>query len=99
MPFLIGMLILKIAINNVTNHLCSKYTYVGISLNELSGLVLTCTDAQRNAQGNCPIANGEQTIKSLGLDKFTIHMCALILFAMIIFFRGAAYLAIRFIKW
>lgn len=77
----------------------AKYTYVGISLNELSGLVLTCTPAQRNAQGQCPIAKGEQTIAALGLDKFTIHMCALVLVAMIIFFRAGAYLAIRFIKW
>lgn len=77
----------------------AKYTYVGISLNELHGLVLTCTDAQRNAAGNCPIPDGETTIKTLGLDSFSIHQCALILLAMIIFFRAGAYLAIRFIKW
>eukprot|EP00026_Physarum_polycephalum_P005293 Phypoly_transcript_05325.p1 GENE.Phypoly_transcript_05325~~Phypoly_transcript_05325.p1 ORF type:complete len:643 (+),score=84.35 Phypoly_transcript_05325:233-1930(+) len=77
----------------------AKYTYVGISLNELHGLAITCTPAQLNAKGVCPISSGEQTIESLGLDKYTMHQCALILVAMIIFFRAAAYLAIRFIKW
>jgi len=77
----------------------AKYSYVGISLNELHGLVITCTPAQLNAQGVCPISSGEQTIKSLGFDKYTIHECALVLVAMIIFFRACAYLAIRFIKW
>ena len=76
-----------------------NYTYVGISLNELSGLKLTCTAAQRNSQGACPISTGEQTIASLGFDKFSIRECALVLVAMIIFFRACAYLAIRFIKW
>jgi ATP-binding cassette subfamily G (WHITE) protein 2 len=76
-----------------------KYTYVGISLNELQGLMITCTAAQLSAKGVCPISSGEQTIETLGLDKYTIHGCALILVAMIIFFRLMAYLAIRFIKW
>eukprot|EP01111_Echinosteliopsis_oligospora_P006031 TRINITY_DN1997_c0_g2_i1.p1 TRINITY_DN1997_c0_g2~~TRINITY_DN1997_c0_g2_i1.p1 ORF type:complete len:623 (+),score=155.49 TRINITY_DN1997_c0_g2_i1:63-1931(+) len=76
----------------------AKYTYVGISLNELQGLVLTCTDAQRNAAGNCPVPNGEFTIKALGLDKYSITMCAFVLVAFITFFRTGAYFAIRFIK-
>jgi ATP-binding cassette subfamily G (WHITE) protein 2 len=76
-----------------------KYAYVGIALNELTGLVLTCKDSERNAAGNCPIQNGEQTIRTLGLDVLTIEACAGVLIAMIVFFRVGAYLAIRYIKW
>jgi ATP-binding cassette subfamily G (WHITE) protein 2 len=77
----------------------AKYTYVGIALNELTGLVLTCTEAQKNAAGNCPIPNGEFTIQQLGLDKLSIEICAIVLVGMIVFFRVAAYLSIRYIKW
>ena len=38
-----------------------KYTYVGISLNELDGLVLHCKPDQLNAQGKCPTTSGQQT--------------------------------------
>jgi len=75
----------------------AKYTYVGVALNELTGLVLTCTDAQRNAAGECP--GGEATIAALGLNKLTISSCAWVLILMIVVFRAGAYLAIRFIKW
>lgn len=78
----------------------AKYTYVGVALNELQGLVLTCTDAQRaKGNGTCPTPNGEFTIKELGLDSLTVTGCAFTLLAMIVFFRVAAYLSIRFIKW
>lgn len=70
----------------------AKYTYVGISLNELTGLTIKCDAA------NCPIKNGEQTIKTLGLDSYSIPMCSGILLVMIFVLRVGAYLAIRFIK-
>jgi ATP-binding cassette subfamily G (WHITE) protein 2 len=75
----------------------AKYTYVGVALNELQGLTLSCTDAQRNAAGACP--GGEDTIRSLGLDSLTIPICAIVLVGMVIVFRIGAYLAIRHIKW
>jgi hypothetical protein len=38
-----------------------QYTYVGISLNELTGLVITCTPAQLEAAGGtCATTSGEQ---------------------------------------
>jgi hypothetical protein len=38
-----------------------KYSYEGISLNELSGLVITCTPEQlAKAGGTCPITSGQQ---------------------------------------
>lgn len=72
----------------------AKYTYVGISLNELSGLVLSCSDAGTN---KC-IPDGETTIKSLGLDYISIGGCIGALFAFIIFCRVVAYLGVRFLK-
>jgi ATP-binding cassette subfamily G (WHITE) protein 2 len=75
-----------------------KYTYVGISLNELSGLQLTCTATQLNADGNCPITSGSQTIATLGLDRFTIGACIGALILYIFVCRIGAYVAVRFIK-
>jgi len=75
----------------------AKYTYVGISLNELSGLKLTCLPSQLK-DGKCPIPDGETTMRTLGLDKFTMVECSLVLVAFIVFFRAGAYFAIRYIK-
>ncbi|PRP87833.1 hypothetical protein PROFUN_04307 [Planoprotostelium fungivorum] len=74
-----------------------KWAYTGISINELTGLVITCTDAQR-VNGVCPIERGEQTIQNLGFDKFNIGECIGALFAIIIGCRIIAFLALRFIK-
>jgi len=73
-----------------------KYVYVGISLNELTDLKLTCTESE--IQGNKCISTGETTIKSLGLDYISIGGCIGALFAFIIGFRGIAFLGIRFLK-
>lgn len=75
----------------------AKYTYVGVALNELTDLTLSCTDAQKNAAGVCP--GGEVTMANLGLDKLTVPICASILVCMVVLFRVGAYLAIRYIKW
>lgn len=72
----------------------TKYTYVGISLNELEGLVLSCADAGSN---KC-IPDGETTIRSLGLDYISIGGCIGVLIAFIIFCRVVAYLGVRFLK-
>jgi len=73
-----------------------KYVYVGIGLNELRGLKLTCTQADIDA--NKCITNGETTIANLGFDYITIWGCALILISFIIIYRILAYLGIRFLK-
>jgi len=74
-----------------------KYTYIGISLNELTGLKLTCTPAELAvaAGGVCPITSGEQVIQTLGMEKYHMWECALVLLAMILFFRIVAYCAMR----
>jgi len=74
-----------------------KWAYVGASLNELSGLRITCNDDQL-VNGACPITSGEQTIASLGFDKYTIGECIGALLAIIVGCRIIAYLALRFIK-
>jgi ATP-binding cassette subfamily G (WHITE) protein 2 len=73
-----------------------KYVYVGLSLNELQGLQLTCT-ANETASGKC-IPNGEATIKDLGLDYISIGGCIGVLFCYIIGCRTIAFFGIRYLK-
>lgn len=73
-----------------------KYTYTALSLNELSGLVLTCTEAE-TASGKC-ITNGETIIKNNGFDFITLGGCAGALIAFIIGTRVIAYLGLRYLK-
>ena len=75
-----------------------KYTYIGISLNELAGLELYCTEAQL-VNGQCPITTGEQTIENLGLDSYSIGGCIGALILYIFIARVIAFLALKFIKW
>ena len=74
-----------------------KYTYVGIALNELTGLELHCTEKQL-VNGKCPITTGEQTIKTLGLDAYTIGGCIGALILYIFLARVIAFLALKFLK-
>ena len=78
-----------------------KYTYVGISLNELGGLRLYCSPAAlaKAANGVCPITSGDQVIENLGLDQYTRGGCAGILVLYIVFCRVVAFLGVRYIKW
>ena len=71
-----------------------KYVYVGISLNELQGLNLTC-----NLADPTKCSTGQSKITELGLDYISISGCAGTLIAMIIFFRALAYLGVRHVKW
>ena len=75
-----------------------KYTYVGIALNELEGLTLRCLDSQL-VNGKCPITAGEQTIKTLGLDAYTIGGCIGALILYIVLARTIAFFALKKIKW
>ena len=69
-----------------------KYSYVAVSLNELSGLSIDC-------QGQSGCKDAGATISTLGLDQLSIGVCAVALIVMIIGCRFIAYLGIRFIKW
>ncbi len=69
-----------------------KYSFVGIALNELTDLDLSCAGAK-----TC-ISSGNVTIKANGYDQYTIGYCIGILIVYIVGCRLMAYLALRFIK-
>ncbi|KAI8892150.1 hypothetical protein BC833DRAFT_570403, partial [Globomyces pollinis-pini] len=71
-----------------------KYVYVGISLNEMQGLELSCTLADKS---RC--VTGANRSADLGLDYISIHGCAIVLISMIVFFRFLSYLGVRYVKW
>ena len=73
-----------------------KYSYVGISLNELQDLKLTCTTSDREHL-SC-IENGETIIQELGLDYLNIAGCVGALVGFIVICRGIAFLGVRFLK-
>ncbi|KAL4440224.1 hypothetical protein ABPG75_003225 [Micractinium tetrahymenae] len=77
-----------------------RYSYLGVALNELNGLVLTCTPDQlaKTKDGACPITSGQQTVDSLGLGELTIGQNAAVLAGYVLICRTVAYLGIRFIK-
>jgi ATP-binding cassette subfamily G (WHITE) protein 2 len=59
--------------------------------------VLYCTPSEL-VNGQCPLTSGEQVIKKEGFDYITIWGCALVLIAMIIFFRILAFVGLRWVK-
>jgi hypothetical protein len=71
-----------------------KYVYVGISLNELTGLDLACSLADKT---KCSTGAGK--IAELGLDYISIEGCIGTLIGMIFFFRFLSYLGVRYVKW
>jgi ATP-binding cassette subfamily G (WHITE) protein 2 len=73
-----------------------KYAFVGVAINEFSGLDLRCTDAQVEA-GTC-ISQGETIMEQKGYDQYTIQFAAGMLVVYIICCRIIAFLALRFLK-
>eukprot|EP01035_Chromulina_nebulosa_P021369 gene21369-27686_t len=73
-----------------------KYSFVGVALNELEGLVLTCTAAQ--VKKNACTRTGEVIMAQKGYDQYTIGFCAGILAVYIVGCRIIGYLGLRFIK-
>jgi ATP-binding cassette subfamily G (WHITE) protein 2 len=61
------------------------------------GLKLHC-DPDELVGGSCPLTSGEQVIEQEGFDYITIWGCALVLLAMIVFFRILAFVGLRWIK-
>jgi ATP-binding cassette, subfamily G (WHITE), member 2 len=74
----------------------TKYTFVGIALNELSGLNLTCA-AGTEGTGACT-DRGETLIGERGYDYINIGGCIGALIAYIIVCRSIAFLGVRFLK-
>jgi ABC-type multidrug transport system ATPase subunit len=73
-----------------------KYCFVGIALNELKGLELSCTDAQI-AQNTC-ISTGEAIIEQKGYDQYHEDFCVGILVVYIVGCRLLAFIALKFLK-
>jgi ATP-binding cassette subfamily G (WHITE) protein 2 len=73
-----------------------KYCFVGIALNELKGLELSCTAAEI-ASNKC-ISSGETIIIQKGYDQYQEDFCVGILIVYIVGCRLLAYLALKFIK-
>jgi len=73
-----------------------KYTFVGVAINELSGLEYTCT-AKQIAANTC-VRTGEETMADKGYDQYTMGFCAGILVVYIFGCRLVAFLALRFFK-
>lgn len=70
-----------------------KYVFVGVALNELEGLELTCNPGEK-----CLFTNGEQIADMYGYSEYSIGFCVGILIVLIVGFRLLAYIGLRFIK-
>lgn len=73
-----------------------KYAFVGVAINEMTGLELSCTDAEI-ASAKC-IPNGEIIMEQKGYDEYSIQYNFGILIVYIVGCRLIAFLALRFIK-
>eukprot|EP00602_Paraphysomonas_sp_CaronLab_P006649 CAMPEP_0185035536 /NCGR_PEP_ID=MMETSP1103-20130426/27085_1 /TAXON_ID=36769 /ORGANISM="Paraphysomonas bandaiensis, Strain Caron Lab Isolate" /LENGTH=593 /DNA_ID=CAMNT_0027572661 /DNA_START=1 /DNA_END=1782 /DNA_ORIENTATION=+ len=73
-----------------------KYAYVGIAINELQDLELSCTQDEIDA-GSC-ISSGQTIMDQKGYDQYDISSLAGYLFLYIVVTRIIAYLGLRFIK-
>ena len=74
-----------------------KYVYVGVAVNEFSGLELTCT-TEEISNGACKFTDGEQVMETFGYDIYSVGFCVGTLIIYIICCRFIAYIALRFIK-
>lgn len=72
----------------------TKYSYVGIALNEFSGLELKCDQA---AGVKCT-PDGQTSIVALGLDSISLGGCIGVLCGYVCFCQIVAFIAVRFIK-
>lgn len=76
-----------------------KFGYVGLTINEYTGLKYECgTKAVPAACDKDSVLFGEETMKKFGYDRYTINYCAGCLIAYIVVCRTASYLALRFWK-
>lgn len=83
-----------------------KYAFVGVSLNENDGLLITCTQSELDSTNKCiippintPPYTGAAFNSYYGYDNYTTSYCAGILIAYIIISRLIGYVALRYIKY
>lgn len=70
-----------------------KYAFIGVALNEMHDLTLTCTPGV-----SACVSQGSTLIDQKGYDEYTISFCAGMLIMYIVGYRILAYLGLRFIK-
>ena len=73
-----------------------KYVFVGLAINELSGLSMTCTDAEV-AKKAC-VRTGESIMQARGYDQYSMGFCAGMLVVYVVVCRFIAYVALRYFK-
>jgi ATP-binding cassette subfamily G (WHITE) protein 2 len=74
----------------------TKYAFVGVALNELSGLEIEC---DINPPSSCsPITSGEQIIAANGYDLTSLDFCIGMLIVLIVGARILAYVGLRYLK-
>jgi ATP-binding cassette subfamily G (WHITE) protein 2 len=83
-----------------------KYAFVGVSLNENDGLLITCTQSELDSTNKCiippintPPYTGEAFNSFYGYDNYTKSYCAGILIAYIVISRLIGYIALKYIKY
>lgn len=80
----------------------NRYTFIAVSINENSGLNLTCDRGELvevNGTLQCPTPDGQAVLDRLGMSSSSLGRCAVVLLAYIIIVRCAAFVAVRKIKW
>ena len=78
-----------------------KYSFVGISLNENSGLEINCVAPSKTCSAPCLIdktCTGSQINTFMGYADYTIGFCAGILVLFVFGCKIISYLGLRFIK-
>lgn len=78
-----------------------KYGYIGLCINEYTGLELQC-GTTANPSGACVPSKdtylGETTMATFGYDRYTVGYCAGCMIVYIAVCRITSYLALRFLK-
>lgn len=89
---------MSLNVNNVLqglNHLSPiKYAIANLAPYSMHGQVFHCSDAQRLADGSCPVDSGEQVLKLYNLDT-SVPMNIMALGVCTIIYRVVAYAFIK----
>ena len=78
-----------------------KYSFIGISINENSGLAIHCVGPPNTCAAPCKlteVCTGAAIDKFYGYDAYTVGGCAGVLLLYIIVCKILSYLALRYIK-
>ena len=79
-----------------------KFGYIGLVVNEYTGLVFDCGTSGAKPNVIIPAAtctpNGEMIMSKNGYDRYTVGYCAGCMIVYIAVCRLTSYLALRFIK-